>query len=90
MSAWNKPNIDIFRRNQFNCRLQRISDDGDGQGLMYYPMDKRLNSKLLPVGVFLTPVGEHELMLNNHQATKIGLNWGSHSTELILGISSEE
>ena len=23
-----KLNIDIFHRNQFNCRLQRLSDDG--------------------------------------------------------------
>ena len=57
---------------------------------MYYPMDKRLNSKLLAVGVLLTPVWEHEVMLNNHQATNMGLNWGSRSSELILSISSEE
>ena len=73
----------IVHRNQFDCRFQQLSDDDDWQGLMYYPMDKRLNSKFLAVGVLLTPVGGHELMLNNHQATNIGLNWGSHSTELI-------
>ena len=71
--------------------MQQLSDDDDdGQGLMYYPMDKRLNSKFLSVGVLLTPLGEHELMLNNHQATNIGINCGSRSTELILSISSEE
>ena len=63
-SVCNKLNIDIVLKNHFNSQLQQLCDD-DGQGLMYYRMDRTLNSNLRADGVHLTPVGGHELMLNN-------------------------
>ena len=71
-SVWNRLDIDTFDRKHFNRKLQQLCDD-HGQGVMYHRMDRKLNSKLRADGVHLTPVGEHELIMNIRRAINRGL-----------------